>query len=167
MVCALTEYAVAVTSAAANNVVANFCMLISDFDARKTSVQESERNLSAVPSRSNIIVPPRACSRFGPAILHRSSASLYAQRNGYQGHEPATLEKMLDLLRSHLRPARRYIASPAAADDLLSCRAWNQYHGRPIMLGVVAGVIALLGMSAAVIVGASILYDPERSYHQE
>jgi hypothetical protein len=92
MVCALTEYAVAVTSAAAANVVANFCMLISDFDARKTSVQESERNLSAVPSRSNIIVPPRACSRFGPAILHRSSASLYAQRNGYQGHEPATLE---------------------------------------------------------------------------
>ena len=35
------------------------------------------------------------------------------------------------------------------------------------MLGVVAGVIALLGMSAAVIVDASILYDPERSYHQE
>jgi hypothetical protein len=35
MVCALTEYAVAVTSAAANNVVANFCMLISDFDAKK------------------------------------------------------------------------------------------------------------------------------------
>jgi len=31
----------------------------------------------------------------------------YAQRNGYQSHGPATLEKMLDLLRSYLRPARR------------------------------------------------------------
>jgi hypothetical protein len=33
------------------------------------------------------------------------------------------------------------------------------------MLGMLAGVIALLAMSAAVVIGAGILYDPERSYH--
>jgi hypothetical protein len=33
------------------------------------------------------------------------------------------------------------------------------------MLGMLAGVIALLAMSAAVVIGAGILYYPERSYH--
>jgi hypothetical protein len=33
------------------------------------------------------------------------------------------------------------------------------------MLGMLAGVIAFFGMSAAVVVGAQILYDPERSFH--
>lgn len=33
------------------------------------------------------------------------------------------------------------------------------------MLGMLAGVIAFLGMSAAVVLLLQILYDPERSYH--
>ncbi len=33
------------------------------------------------------------------------------------------------------------------------------------MLGMLAGLIALFGMTGVVILGASILYDPERSYH--
>jgi hypothetical protein len=32
------------------------------------------------------------------------------------------------------------------------------------MIGFLAGIVALLAMSGAVIVGASILYDPERSH---
>ena len=35
------------------------------------------------------------------------------------------------------------------------------------MLGILAGVIAFLGMSAAVVLIAPILYDPERSYQRE
>ena len=35
------------------------------------------------------------------------------------------------------------------------------------MLGILAGLVALFGMSTLVIVGASILYDPERSYHHQ
>ena len=33
------------------------------------------------------------------------------------------------------------------------------------MIGILAGVIALVAMSVAVVLGAGILYDPERSYH--
>ena len=33
------------------------------------------------------------------------------------------------------------------------------------MIGILAGLIAIFGMSAAVVIGAGILYDPERSYH--
>jgi hypothetical protein len=33
------------------------------------------------------------------------------------------------------------------------------------MLGMLAGVIALLGMSVAVVYCAGILYDPDRSLH--
>jgi hypothetical protein len=33
------------------------------------------------------------------------------------------------------------------------------------MLGILAGLIAFFGMSTCVVVGAGILYDPERSYH--
>jgi len=35
------------------------------------------------------------------------------------------------------------------------------------MLGMLAGVIAFLGMSAAVVLIAPILYDPDRGYHHE
>ena len=35
------------------------------------------------------------------------------------------------------------------------------------MLGMLASVIALFGMSGAVIWGASILYDPERIYRHQ
>jgi len=35
------------------------------------------------------------------------------------------------------------------------------------MLGILAGLIALVGMSGAVVLIAPILYDPERGYHQE
>ena len=33
------------------------------------------------------------------------------------------------------------------------------------MLGILAGLITFFGMSTCVVVGAGILYDPERSYH--
>ena len=33
------------------------------------------------------------------------------------------------------------------------------------MVGMLAGVLAFLAMSGAVVIGAQILYDPERSYH--
>jgi hypothetical protein len=33
------------------------------------------------------------------------------------------------------------------------------------MIGILAGVIALVAMSVAVVLSAGILYDPERSYH--
>jgi hypothetical protein len=32
------------------------------------------------------------------------------------------------------------------------------------MIGILAGIIAFVGMSTAVVLGAGILYDPERSY---
>ena len=35
------------------------------------------------------------------------------------------------------------------------------------MIGILAGVIALVAMSVAVVLGAGILYDPERSYHHQ
>jgi hypothetical protein len=35
------------------------------------------------------------------------------------------------------------------------------------MIGILAGVIAFIAMSTAVVVGAGILYDPERSYHHQ
>jgi hypothetical protein len=35
------------------------------------------------------------------------------------------------------------------------------------MLGILAGLIAFFGMSAAVVAGAGVLYDPERSYHHQ
>jgi hypothetical protein len=35
------------------------------------------------------------------------------------------------------------------------------------MLGILAGIIAFLGMSAAVILIAPIIYDSERSYHHD
>jgi hypothetical protein len=36
-----------------------------------------------------------------------------------------------------------------------------------MLVGMLAGVIAFLGMSAAVVLIAPILYDPERSYRYE
>ena len=36
-----------------------------------------------------------------------------------------------------------------------------------MLVGLLAGVIAFLGMSAAVAPLAPILYDPERSHHHE
>ena len=33
------------------------------------------------------------------------------------------------------------------------------------MVGMLAGVLAFLAMSGAVVIGAQILYDPERGYH--
>ena len=36
-----------------------------------------------------------------------------------------------------------------------------------MVVGMLAGVIAFLGMSAAVVPIAPTLYDPERSYHHE
>ena len=33
------------------------------------------------------------------------------------------------------------------------------------MVGILAGLIAFFAMSTAVVIGAGILYDPERSYH--
>jgi hypothetical protein len=50
IVCELAEYAVAITSAAAKNAIANFCMLISN------SMHEGELTLSAGPSGINVIV---------------------------------------------------------------------------------------------------------------
>jgi hypothetical protein len=50
IVCELAEYAVAITSAAAKNAIANFCTLISD------SMQEGEFTLSAGPNSINVIV---------------------------------------------------------------------------------------------------------------
>jgi hypothetical protein len=38
-------------------------------------------------------------------------------------------------------------------------------HGRLAMLGILAGLIAFFGMSTAVVLGAGVLYDPDRSYH--
>jgi hypothetical protein len=35
------------------------------------------------------------------------------------------------------------------------------------MVGILAGLIALFAMSTIVVVGAGLLYDPERSYHHE
>jgi hypothetical protein len=35
------------------------------------------------------------------------------------------------------------------------------------MVGILAGLIAFFGMGAAVVIGAGILYDPERSYHHQ
>jgi hypothetical protein len=35
------------------------------------------------------------------------------------------------------------------------------------MLGMLAGIIAFLSMSGAVVLIAPILYDPERSFHQK
>jgi len=35
------------------------------------------------------------------------------------------------------------------------------------MVGILAGLIAFFGMSAAVVIGAGILFDPERSYHHQ
>jgi hypothetical protein len=35
------------------------------------------------------------------------------------------------------------------------------------MVGILAGLIAFFGMSAAVVIGAGILYDPERSYYYQ
>jgi hypothetical protein len=36
-----------------------------------------------------------------------------------------------------------------------------------VVVGMLTGVIAFLGVSAAVVPIAPILYDPERSYHHE
>lgn len=35
------------------------------------------------------------------------------------------------------------------------------------MLGILAGLIAFLGMSTAVVIGAGVLYDPDRSYRHQ
>jgi hypothetical protein len=35
------------------------------------------------------------------------------------------------------------------------------------MIGILAGVIAFAAISTAVVLGAGILYDPERSYHHQ
>jgi hypothetical protein len=37
-------------------------------------------------------------------------------------------------------------------------------RGRLAMLGILAGLIAFFGMSICVVVGAGVLYDPDRSY---
>jgi hypothetical protein len=41
----------------------------------------------------------------------------------------------------------------------------NKKTREAAMVGMLAGLIAFFGMSAAVVVGAGILYDPERSFH--
>jgi hypothetical protein len=40
-------------------------------------------------------------------------------------------------------------------------------YGRLAMLGILAGLIAFIGMSAAVVIGAGVLYDPDRSHHHQ
>lgn len=46
-----------------------------------------------------------------------------------------------------------------------NCSIEKQQSREAAMLGILAGLIAFFGMSAAVVIGATILYDPERSYH--
>jgi hypothetical protein len=41
----------------------------------------------------------------------------------------------------------------------------RNHRGRLAMLGILAGLIAFFGMSTAVVIGAGVLYDPDRSYH--
>ena len=36
-----------------------------------------------------------------------------------------------------------------------------------MFIGMLAGVLAFLAMSGAVVMGAQILYDPERSYYHQ
>jgi hypothetical protein len=40
-------------------------------------------------------------------------------------------------------------------------------YGRLAMLGILAGLIAFFGMSTAVVIGAGVLYDPDRGYHHQ
>jgi hypothetical protein len=44
---------------------------------------------------------------------------------------------------------------------------WQQTRREVVMLAILAGVIAFLGMSGAVILIAPIIYDSERSYHHD
>jgi len=43
----------------------------------------------------------------------------------------------------------------------------KQTLGGSQMLGILAGLIAFFGMSACVVIGAGVLYDPDRSYHHQ
>jgi len=126
MVCALTEYAVAVTSAAANNVVANFCMLISDFDAKKNvcagkRAQPISRAKQEQHHRAATSMLSLRPGNFAPIV-----GIAYAQRNGIKATDQRPWKKCSTCFEVICGQPEGYIASPAAADDLLSCRAWNQ-----------------------------------------
>jgi hypothetical protein len=85
MVCALAEYAVAITSAAANNVVANFCMLISDSVQGKCFCRKA--NSTYQPGRAG--ATSSFCHEDALASARQFRADLRGHFMGYgdRGHE--------------------------------------------------------------------------------
>jgi len=47
---------------------------------------------------------------------------------------------------------------------IVALRNEKRGYREATMIGMLAGVLAFLAMSGAVVIGAQILYDPERSY---